>query len=635
MILHWAELPWGLFGLLVAIGVLVGFAVVRLRRSLAAGHHLPPLTRETFSVFTGVGSEAPPAFRGFAWKFTLTFLLLGTAALLLSPWILGIFDGLVQLFTSVGTWPRAEIDSVPADYVFLLFLALFLTLATVAGLEFDAVRSDASARLRPILILGIYVLAAALLDAGIDSSHTPLAIAIIPRSLLGGAFYSVALFGLASRPRPLLIVTERRDRDRRRALFTCLGASVGAAVVTYLLLYPLWISATSTVVRVAFVLVIPSLAVVYFGLFGLALYLRADRRESAHRSTLREYHPPISILIPAYHEATTIAETLARVDAAAAEYPGPVEVIVANDGSTDRTSEVARAAIQRFRHASGRCLDLVHGGKSSALNGALLAATGEVVIRIDADTPVVRFAPIVPYFSDPDMGEVQGRILPIRRSGWIARFRLLEVMWNHAFFRRALLITGAVQVLSGNFCAFRRDRLLAAGGWVPWNGEDAEIAIRFLRLGYKMRMDLESLALEDTPVSLPQLLRQRIRWNRGGYFSHAYHYGAFFDALECGAASLYWWLWLAIRSARKYLVLVFAVALTITALPLDLYRVLILMGLMFLPRVIVLASFLVKWGFRRQAGWALGWPVLWIFKSYFYLESVGTLLPGNTPEFSD
>jgi cellulose synthase/poly-beta-1,6-N-acetylglucosamine synthase-like glycosyltransferase len=633
--LDWNQWPWGLAALLAAIGLVVVWATLRLRRSLSGGHTLAPLTPETYSVFTGVRSEAPPAFRGFAWKFTTTFALLGSAVLLLSPWVFVGFGFLEHWLQTIALWPgNAKVVFAP-DYVFLLFLSLFATLGTVVGLEFDAVRATGRERTRPFVYLGLYIVAAAALDVGLSNGPWPLAYSLIPRSLLGGAFYTMALFRLASRPRPLLVTTERRDGSTRVSFVVCLVASVVASVGVVVLLYPVWLTATDTIVRVAFLLLIPSLAVVFFGVFGLFLYLRSEQKEASTRPSLADFHPPVSIIIPAYNEAETIAETLARVDGAAAEYPGSVEVIVGNDGSTDRTSEIAREAMRSFRHARGRCLDLVHGGKSGALNGALLAATGEVVLRIDADTPVVGFASIIPYFHDPNMGEVQGRILPVRRRGWIARFRLMEVMWNHAFFRRALLITGTLQVLSGNFCAFRRDRLLAAGGWVPWNGEDAEISIRFLRLGYKMRLDLASLAYEDTPDSLPKLLKQRIRWNRGGFFSHAYHYGAVFGALECGAASLYWWLWLAVRSARKYLVLVFAVALSLTVLPFDVVRVLILMSLLFVPRVVIIATFLVRWGFLRQIGWALAWPVLWVFKSYFYLESIGTILPGNAPEFSD
>src|SRR5262249_61331532 len=61
--------------------------------------------------------------------------------------------------------------------------------------------------------------------------------------------------------------------------------------------------------------------------------------------------------------------------------------------------------------------------KSNGLNGALALATGEIVIRLDADTFVSEthgFAPIVRHFADPEVGGVQGAIHPRQRGGWIA-----------------------------------------------------------------------------------------------------------------------------------------------------------------------------------------------------------------------
>lgn len=627
--------PWGLFLLAGLIGGVALAAIYRLRRSLDAGRPLPPLSPATFEIFGGVSAEAPREFRGFAWKFTLTFALIGLAVLFLSPFLLGGFGGIVHLIGAVAAWPRPPPPVAGPDYVFLLFLALFLSLTIAAGLEFEEVRSNAWERVRPLAYLAVYVPAASVLDVGIAASGLNPVYSLIPRAVLGGGIYTLALFSCLTRPRPLIVAPLRRERRTILAFVGCMAASLVTAVLIVVALYPWWLSTANPYLRVAFFLLIPSLAYTAFGAYGLLLYLAIDRRERKRRPSLEEFHPPVSIIIPAYNEEGTIAETLARVDLAAREYPGPVEIVVGNDGSRDRTSEVARAAIRQLKHAVGTVVDLPHGGKSSALNGALLRATGEIVFRIDADTPVYSFARIVPYFHDPDMGEVQGRILPLRRTGWIARFRLTEVMWVHAYTRRALIATGTVQVISGNFCAFRRDRLLAAGGWVPWNGEDAEISLRMLRLGYKLRFELDSLAYEDTPETLPKLLKQRIRWNRGGYFSHAYHYGALFGALECGALSLYWWLALAVRGARKYLTLVFAAALSLTLSPFDLYRVLILLFLMLVPRMVVILAFLVKWGFWRQVGWALIWPLVWFLRSYFWLESLGTMLPGTTPEFSD
>lgn len=627
--------PWGFFAVLGLVGLLLGFAIDHLRRAVGTARPLRPLSPATYQTFGGVASEAPRGFRGFAWKFSLTFVLFALAVLLLNGFVTTAFDAVVRAVGTLAAWPYPAPPLLGPDYVFLLFLALFATLTAAAGLEFEAVRSSTVERLRPLVFLAIYVFAAATVDVALNAAGVDSVYALLPRAAMGGALYTIALFSSLTRPKPIVVATERRDPGTRAAFVLCFAASIAAGFAVVLVLYPVWLASNNPFLRLAFLLLIPSLAYTFFGAFGLLRYLWVERGERARRPRLADFHPPVSVIIPAYQEAATITETLLRVDRAAAEYPGRVEVIVGNDGSTDRTSEVARTAIGTFHHATGEVVDLAHGGKSSALNGALLRAHGDIVIRIDADTPVASFASIIPYFADPDMGEVQGRILPARQTGWITKLRLLEVMWAHAYYRRAQIATGILQVMSGNFCAFRRDRLLAAGGWVPWNGEDAEISIRLLRMGYKMRLDLDALAFEDTPKTLPSLVRQRIRWNRGGYFSHAYHLGALFGALECGALSLYWWLGLAVRGSRKFLTLVFAAAISLTIVPLDFFRVALLLGLMLLPRMLIIGGMLVRWGYARQIGWVLSWPALWMLRSYFWLEALGTMLPGNTPEFSD
>ena len=181
-----------------------------------------------------------------------------------------------------------------------------------------------------------------------------------------------------------------------------------------------------------------------------------------------------------------------------ASIPGPVEIIVGNDGSTDRTSELARRAIEGLQHARGLVVDLPHAGKSNGLNGALALATGEIVIRLDADTFIsdrLGFSAIIPHFSDPEVGGVQGSIHPRQRKGWTRKLRALEIAWGHYFQRpggHGRPDPG--EVIDGLFSArFRRKDLsspLAAG--VPWNdGEDArELSMRIQRFGcYRVRLE--------------------------------------------------------------------------------------------------------------------------------------------------
>jgi cellulose synthase/poly-beta-1,6-N-acetylglucosamine synthase-like glycosyltransferase len=89
--------------------------------------------------------------------------------------------------------------------------------------------------------------------------------------------------------------------------------------------------------------------------------------------------PRVSLIVPAHDEELVIERKLAN--ARALEYPqGQLEVIVASDGSSDRTAELARSA------GADQVLELPRGGKVAALNAAVQAATGEVLAFSDANS---------------------------------------------------------------------------------------------------------------------------------------------------------------------------------------------------------------------------------------------------------
>ena len=57
--------------------------------------------------------------------------------------------------------------------------------------------------------------------------------------------------------------------------------------------------------------------------------------------------PPVDVIVPAYNEEDNIARLLRSIDVAAARYGGPVRVVVSNDGSSDRTEQIARTVRSR------------------------------------------------------------------------------------------------------------------------------------------------------------------------------------------------------------------------------------------------------------------------------------------------
>lgn len=91
----------------------------------------------------------------------------------------------------------------------------------------------------------------------------------------------------------------------------------------------------------------------------------------------------LSVLMPAYNEAATLATAIARV--LAVEYPCPVELVVVDDGSTDQTAALLAGLGDRLvsdRHPVNR-------GKGAAIRTAAGLATGDYLIVCDADLEYV------------------------------------------------------------------------------------------------------------------------------------------------------------------------------------------------------------------------------------------------------
>ncbi len=90
--------------------------------------------------------------------------------------------------------------------------------------------------------------------------------------------------------------------------------------------------------------------------------------------------PRISVIIPAYNDAATLAETLAS---ASAQTFRDIEIVVVSDGSTDATLAVAQAAKERDQRI--RVLDQANAGVAAARNAGIAASDGEFVAPLDAD----------------------------------------------------------------------------------------------------------------------------------------------------------------------------------------------------------------------------------------------------------
>ena len=121
-----------------------------------------------------------------------------------------------------------------------------------------------------------------------------------------------------------------------------------------------------------------ALAPGFMNAFQVATLLLTARRE---RPAGPSRYPPLTVLVPAYNEVETIGDTLRSL--VEQRYPGAVEVIVIDDGSTDGTADAVRA------HGDARTRLLRLGrnmGKAAALNRGLALARHELIVTVDADS---------------------------------------------------------------------------------------------------------------------------------------------------------------------------------------------------------------------------------------------------------
>jgi peptidoglycan/xylan/chitin deacetylase (PgdA/CDA1 family)/spore germination protein YaaH/GT2 family glycosyltransferase len=226
-----------------------------------------------------------------------------------------------------------------------------------------------------------------------------------------------------------------------------------------------------------------------------------------------DFTPSVSVIIPAYNEARVIAASIERV--LASDYPA-LQVIVADDGSSDGTSAVVARAFGSDPRVT--LLTLVNGGKAAALNRALREARGKVVIALDADT---QFEPatirrLARWFADPRIGAVAGDARVGNRVNLVTRWQAVEYITAQNLERRALAGFDAMTVVPGAVGAWRRATLDAVGGYPEDTlAEDQDLTIAVQRAGWRVTYDPLAVAWTEAPESFAALAKQRYRWAFG------------------------------------------------------------------------------------------------------------------------
>jgi len=248
----------------------------------------------------------------------------------------------------------------------------------------------------------------------------------------------------------------------------------------------------------------------------IGVFAVIDRLRKRKNYATPDYQPRVAVLIPAYNEEKVIVRTIRSV--MMSNYKN-IRIIVIDDGSTDKTYDVARAAYPADI-ASGRLTVLTkpNGGKADALNYALERIDEELYVGIDADGVIAHDAitNLVPHFANPKIGAVAGNAKVGNRVNLWTRWQALEYITSQNFERRALDLFDVVMVVPGAIGAWRTAPVKTGGGYHSNTvAEDADLTMNLLEQGYCVIYEDQALAFTEAPVSADGLIRQRFRWSFG------------------------------------------------------------------------------------------------------------------------
>lgn len=246
----------------------------------------------------------------------------------------------------------------------------------------------------------------------------------------------------------------------------------------------------------------------------VAMALLTDKRPKVI-SDLR--YPPVTILIAAYNEERSVAATLSGIFLQ--DYPADIQIIVINDGSSDKTVDSVKA--MQLENKNLDLIDLGHnGGKASALNHGLKKCITDIVISVDADSYILRDGIrhlVGRYLSDPiNTKAIAGEIL-IRnsRENWITKAQEWDYFLGIATIKRIQSLFQGTLVAQGAFSLYDRKTLIELGGWPNMVGEDIVLTWKILLAGYRVGHAEDALAFTDCPNTLRKFIKQRQRWSRG------------------------------------------------------------------------------------------------------------------------
>ena len=258
-----------------------------------------------------------------------------------------------------------------------------------------------------------------------------------------------------------------------------------------------------------------------------AIMYKHTKTWNKKKSDIINYEPSVSFVVPCKNEEKSIAKTVEKCFAA--DYPiEKLEVIVINDGSTDRTGEILQEL--RYQYPRLTVVDWkVNQGKRHGMAEGFRLAQGEIVVQLDSDSYIEpeSFRKIIEPFAHPEIGAVCAHADPENAdTNWLTKTQAAYYFMSFRVLKAAESTFMTVFCCSGCSSAYRKSAVLPIldiwlsekflGLPITW-GDDRALTNWMLRQDYKTIYTDEVQAYTICPDNIKTFLKQQVRWKKGWF----------------------------------------------------------------------------------------------------------------------
>lgn len=245
--------------------------------------------------------------------------------------------------------------------------------------------------------------------------------------------------------------------------------------------------------------------------YGLLTWVWALVRPRGVRVTAIQ--PSVTIIVAAFNEAGRIAARIENL--LALDYPREsLEIIIASDGSSDNTVEVARAFEPRVRVVAFQA----RRGKPAVLNAVTPTAKGKIVVLADARQKFDRGAlrALVKNFADPTVGAVSGELLLLKEGETEPAVDGTAMYWDYEKRIRQFESRNDSTVgVTGAIYAIRRNLFQPIGDGTVL--DDVVIPMNIARLGYRVVFEPAARAYDRRFATAQEEFTRKVRTMAGNF----------------------------------------------------------------------------------------------------------------------